>query len=78
LALTKPIEVSKKFYLLDVPASSRGPRDDGLATTKVSECAARVVDFDNLGDNSSPDARETPLPERTREERPTSTPLMPG
>jgi hypothetical protein len=62
LAPAKPVGVSKKFCLLDAPSSSHGPRDSGLATTKVGERTARVVAFDNLGDDSSPDVRETPMP----------------
>jgi hypothetical protein len=62
LSLTKPIGVSKFFCLLDAPSSSHGPHDEALAMTKVGECAARVVAFDNLGDDSSPNVHETPLP----------------
>jgi hypothetical protein len=34
----------------------------GLTTAHSGERAARVLDFDNLGDDSSPDIRKTPSP----------------
>jgi hypothetical protein len=64
LTLAKPVGVSKFFCLLDAPSSSHGHRGGGAAIAKVSERAARVVAFDNLGDDSSPDVREAPLPPR--------------
>jgi hypothetical protein len=64
LALVKPVGVSKKICLLDAPSSSHDPHDRGLTATKAGKCTARVVAFDNLGDDSSPDVHGAPLPSR--------------
>jgi hypothetical protein len=74
LALVKPVGVSKQFHLLDVAALSYGPHAMGTTMT----CAARVSTFDNLGVDSSPDVRNTPSPEKTREKRASPTPLVSG
>jgi hypothetical protein len=76
LALAKTDGVSKQFCLLDAPSSSHSLRDGGPAVTKVSERTAHVVAFDNLGDDSSSDVRETPLPQESKE-LPSPPPLMP-
>jgi hypothetical protein len=52
--------VPKRFCLLDVAASSH-TRVVGTTMT----CTARVLAFDNLGDESSPDVREAPSPANT-------------
>jgi hypothetical protein len=79
LAQAKPIEVSKKFCLLDVPSSSHGPRDQGRVAIKVGgECASRVVTFDNLGDDSSLDIHEASSPRETEEVPPPPPPFIPG
>jgi hypothetical protein len=57
----------KTFFLLDVPTPSLGPREEGLAMTHDVELAARVVAFDNLGDDSSPNVHRAPSPKGTRE-----------
>jgi hypothetical protein len=64
LALVKLIGVSKKICLLDVPASSHEVRNKGPTTAYGGECIAHVVAFDNLGDDSSPDVRKTPLSQK--------------
>jgi hypothetical protein len=65
MALMKPVGVSKKFCLLDAAGSSHGPHVVGIAAI----CAARVLAFDNLIDDSLPDAHRTPSPVRTIERR---------
>jgi hypothetical protein len=42
----------------------------------AGECAARMVAFNNLGDDLSPDARKTPSPKRTREKHPPPPPHL--
>jgi hypothetical protein len=71
LVLVKPVGVSKKFCLLDVAAPSSGLRGAGLTMTRAGERVARVVAFDNLGDDSLPDVRKTPSPMRAGEKRAT-------
>jgi hypothetical protein len=78
LTLAKPIGVSKFFCLLDIPASSHGPHHEGLTMTKVGECAAHVVAFDNLGNDSSSDVRGTLSPKRTGEKCLAPLPLKRG
>jgi hypothetical protein len=65
LAVAKPIEVSKKFHLLDVADSSHGLHAAGIAATH----AAQVLAFDNLDDDSLPDVRKTPSPAKMVEKR---------
>jgi hypothetical protein len=56
LALAKPIGTSKNFCFLDVSSSSHGPHNKGHPIIQtVSEHASRVVTFDNLDADSSPD-----------------------
>jgi hypothetical protein len=62
LALVKPVEVSKKFCLLDVAASSQAH-----TAGATMNCTARVPTFDNLGDDSSLDVHEAPSPGTTME-----------
>jgi hypothetical protein len=73
LALAKPVGVSKKFFLLDVAASSLA-RTVGTTPTHT----ARVPAFDNLGINSSPDVREAPSPRKTIEKPVSPPPLVSG
>jgi hypothetical protein len=51
LALVKPVGASEKFCLLDAAALSHRLHIMGIATTRV----ARVLTFNNLSDDSSPD-----------------------
>jgi hypothetical protein len=69
LALAKPVGVSNFFCLLDVVALSHGLHAVGLAMTHIGECTARVVAFDNLSDDSSPDARRVFSPKNVGEDR---------
>jgi hypothetical protein len=78
LALTKLVGVSKIFCLLDLLASSHGLHDEGPAMAYGGERAAHVMAFNNLGDDSSPDVRNTPSPKRTREKRPAPPPSISG
>jgi hypothetical protein len=78
LALVKPVGVSNFFCLLDAPSSSHGRRGGGATTTKAGEQTGHVAAFDNLGDDSSPDAREAALPQESEECLPPPPPLMPG
>jgi hypothetical protein len=66
LALMKPVGISKFFCLLDVVAPSHGHRGVGLAMIHAGERAARMVAFDNLGD------------EKVVEKSPASLPSMPS
>jgi hypothetical protein len=54
------------FCLLDVAAPSHGLHTAGLAMTHV-EHAARVLAFNILCDDSSPDVRKTPSPKKVGE-----------
>jgi hypothetical protein len=59
LIVAKPIGVSKKFCLSDVPGSSPSRCDEShRAVQTVAEQAPRIIYFDNLGDDSSPDLCE--------------------
>jgi hypothetical protein len=66
--------VSKKFRMLDVVASSHGPRAMGVTVTR----AARVPAFNNLSNDSSLDVRNTPSPERMREKHASLPPSVSG
>jgi hypothetical protein len=55
LALAKLVGISKKFSLLDVVAQSHGLHGVGPTMTLI----ARVLAFDNIGDDSSPDGHKT-------------------
>jgi hypothetical protein len=77
LALAKPIGVPKKFCLLDVAALSHGVHVTVLDLTHV-ECPTRVPTFDNLGDNSLLDVRETTSPKRVGGKRASPPPSAPG
>jgi hypothetical protein len=70
--------VSKKFYLLDLPGSSHGPHDEDRVVNKVHECTARVMAFDNLGNDSSPDIQRAPSPRVTEKVPPPPPSFMPG
>jgi hypothetical protein len=59
----KLLGISKKFHLLDVAASSHGFHAMGITATH----AARVLAFNNLGDDSSLDVRKTPSPAKAVE-----------
>jgi hypothetical protein len=74
LALVRPVGVSKKFHLLDVAASSHEPHAIGATTT----CTTRVLAFDNLEDDSSPDVCKTPSPGKTIEKCVSAPPLVSG
>jgi hypothetical protein len=78
LALAKPVGMSKKFCLLDVTAPSHGVRGVGLTVAHAGERVARVAAFNNLGDDSSPDARWTPSPKRAMEKNVAPLPSMSG
>jgi hypothetical protein len=78
LALVKPVGISKIFFLLDVVAPSDGLYGAGLTMVLAGECTARVVTFDNLGDDSSPDAHRTSSPKTTMEKSVASLQSMPG
>jgi hypothetical protein len=67
LALLKLVGVSNFFFLLDALFSSRGRRGRG----------AHVVAFNNLGNDSSLDVREAPLPQESEEYLP-PPPLVHG
>jgi hypothetical protein len=69
LALMKPVGISKFFCLLDVVAPSHGHRGVGLAMIHAGERAARMLAFDNLGDEKV---------EKAVEKSPASLPSMPG
>jgi hypothetical protein len=64
--------------LLYVTAPSHGFCGVGFAMARAGESTARVAAFDNLGDDSSPDARQTPSPKIAVEKGVVSLPLMPG
>jgi hypothetical protein len=58
LILVKPIRVSKTFCFSDVLDSFKSQCDEGQRMVEnVVEQAPRVITFDNLGDDSSPDIR---------------------
>jgi hypothetical protein len=78
LALAKPIAMSKKFCLLNIMAPSHGVRSAGLVVACADECVAQVTAFDNLGDDSSLDARRTPSLKRAMEKCVTPLPSMSG
>jgi hypothetical protein len=61
-ALAKPLEVFKKFRLLDVVASSQA-RATGISTTHTTQ----VLAFNNLDDDSSPNVLEAPSPRAAME-----------
>jgi hypothetical protein len=61
----KPVWLSKKIHLLDVAALPHDPH--ALSASVVR--AARVLVFDNLGGDSSPDTRATPSLEGSIEKR---------
>jgi hypothetical protein len=73
-----PIGVSENFCFLDLLGSSHGPRDEDRIVTKVDERGAHVMAFNNLGDDSSSDIHEAPLPRVTEEVPPPSPPFMPS
>jgi hypothetical protein len=73
LALAKPVGVSKNFRLLDVVASSHA-RVTGATATRTT----RVLAFDNLSDDSSPDVREAPSPGKMMEKLVSPPPLVSG
>jgi hypothetical protein len=77
LAPAKPVGVSKKLCLLDAPSSSHGHRSGGAAIAKGSEWTTRILAFDNLGDDSSPNVREAALPQENKEHLSPPPPLMP-
>jgi hypothetical protein len=77
LALAKPVGVSKNFWLLDVPAPSRGHHPKGRSVTHAAERVVCVVAFDNRGEDSSPDVRQTPSPKKAEAKR-LATPLTSG
>jgi hypothetical protein len=57
--------VSKKFCLSDVLGSSQSRHDEGHhAVETVAERPPRIISFDNLGEDSTPDIREASLPKR--------------
>jgi hypothetical protein len=62
LTPVKHLRVSKKFCLLDVAASSQA-----RATGVVMTCTGWVPAYDNLSDDSSPDACDAPSPGATME-----------
>jgi hypothetical protein len=64
------------FCLLDVSSSSHCRHAGGAAVAKADERAARVVAFDNIGDDSSLDVHEAALPQESEERLP-PPPLMP-
>jgi hypothetical protein len=70
LAFAKPVEVSNFFCLLDVSASSHGVHDEGPDMAYSCERAARMMAFDNLGDDSLPDVHKIPSPKGAGEKRP--------
>jgi hypothetical protein len=74
LALVRLVGVSKMICLLDVAALSHGVHAMGLSMTHV-EHAARVLAFDNLGDDSLPDVCETISPKRVGGKRASPLPL---
>jgi hypothetical protein len=67
LTVAKLVGMSKKICLLDVMASSHGVCCAGLTAARAGERAARVVAFDNLGNESSPNAHQTPSLKRAAE-----------
>jgi hypothetical protein len=74
LALEKPFGVSKKFHLIDVAAPSHRPHAAGATTTHT----ARVLAFDNLDDDSSPDVHKTSSQEKTVEKHASPSPSISG
>jgi hypothetical protein len=74
LALMKHVGVSNNFHILDVASSSCGPH----ATGAIATLTARVLAFDNLADDSSPDVRKTPSPGNMMEKHASSPPLVSG
>jgi hypothetical protein len=62
--------VSKNLFLIR--------HDEGHTTTKVGERASRVVAFNNLCDDSSPDICGTPSPKETEEMPSPPLPFIPG
>jgi hypothetical protein len=75
---TRYVENRIGSCLLDASSSSHGPCSGCPTATKASEHTARVLAFNNLGDDSSPDVHETPLPQESKEERLPPPPLMPS
>jgi hypothetical protein len=69
LAIVKLVGVSKKFRLLDVAALSHEHHAMGATMTHT----ARVLAFDNHGDDSLPDVRKTPPQKNDRETRISTT-----
>jgi hypothetical protein len=78
LALAKLVGMSKKFCLLDVVAPSHGVHSAGLTVARAGESAARVAAFDNLGNDSSPDAHRSPSLKRVVEKCAAPLPSMSG
>jgi hypothetical protein len=76
LVLANPIGVSNTFCLLDVAAPSHMLNGAGPTTARASEHGVRVVAFDNLSDDSSPDVCKTPSPKKAREKRVTPPPSI--
>jgi hypothetical protein len=66
--------VPKKFCLLDVAAWSHEPHATGFAVTRI----ARVMAFNNLSDDSSPDVHKTPSPGKMIEKCVCPPPLVSG
>jgi hypothetical protein len=66
--------VSKKFYLLDVAASSHEPHIAGAAVTHT----AQVPAFNNLDDDSSLDVCKTPSPGKMIEKHMSPPPSVSG
>jgi hypothetical protein len=78
LALAKVIGVSKKFCLPDASDPSHVSRNKDHAATNIAERGARVLAFNNLGDDSSPDVHGVPSPKETKEMAPPPLPFVPG
>jgi hypothetical protein len=79
LILATPIEVSKKFCLSDLPASSQIRRDKGHhAVQTIGEQAPCMITFNNLGDDSSSDVHEASPPLKVADALPPPPPFMPG
>jgi hypothetical protein len=75
----KPIGVSKNYCLSNVPGSSQSRRDESHHTVEtIVERAPHVITFDNLGDDLSPDIRETLPPKRVGDVPPSPPPFLPG
>jgi hypothetical protein len=65
LILAKLIRVSKIFCFSDVLGSSQSQCDEGQCKIEtIVERSPRVITFDNLGDDSSPDIHEASPPKR--------------